>query len=190
MIFFWSRESEYWVQGNYGRWRKGKFWKGKSQKGNAQVLPAHRSGWVLTMHAESRFKAPHLKVKGMNWTDFGLKKKSLELISNQVMKIRDSEEINRIHSLQHVIHSVHDTIQNYTEYNKSGKWGALPCQSEWERGRRGRLWYLPLVSLPIRSGYSSPSHGILNFHPLHTLQSQDPFYFSKLCVQWALHFRW
>lgn len=113
------------------------------------------------------------------------KKKSLEFISKQVMKTWLTAEINRIHSLQHDIHSMRDTIQNCSKYNKIRKMRSLNKQSEWGRGRRGKLWYSTLVSLPIRSGSMRPSHSILNFHSLHTFQWQEPFYFSKLCIQWG-----
>lgn len=106
------------------------------------------------------------------------KKKSLEFISKQVMKTWLTAEINRIHSLQHDIHSMRDTIQNCSKYNKIRKMRSLNKQSEWGRGRRGKLWYSTLVSLPIRSGSMRPSHSILNFHSLHTFQWQEPFYFS------------
>ena len=115
------------------------------------------------------------------------KKKSLEFISNQVMKTWLTAEINRIHSLQHDIHSMRNTIQNCSKYNKIRKMRSLNEQSEWGRSRQGKLWYSTLVSLPIRSGSMRhrKSHSILNFHSLHTFQCQEPFYFSKLCIQWG-----
>ena len=88
-------------------------------------------------------------------------------------------------SLQHDIHKVHDTIQNYSKCDKSGKWRASTQQSE--VGEEGYDIY-SLISPPVRSGYVRPPIMFLISLP-HPPQSQEPFYFSKFCIQSAIHSR-